>query len=242
MSHLWAILRILAATLPVLFGMSSGGVAQPLDPQPRAQSSEDGPPPGGCNPIGVTASGDIVFPLTCKDFLERYKAADRASSAAETKPATAEPSKAPTAVEADKAATTAEASKAPTAMEADKAPTTAEASKAPTAVEADKAPTTSGANKAPTMADPRKPDEEDAKPAAAQAPADEAAPPAIKQATVAPAHTVNSSVEPATTAAVSKRTRARSGFAGSPGCTRFRTYDAASGTYRDYGGRRRSCP
>ena len=107
MRHLWAILLISAATLPVLLGMSSTGVAQSSDPQPRL--SDDGPPPGGCTPIGVTVSGEVVFPMTCRDFIERHKAADRAASAVETKPATAEASKAPDAVEAGKVPATVEA-------------------------------------------------------------------------------------------------------------------------------------
>jgi hypothetical protein len=233
MRYLWVIPLISAATLPVLLGMSSAGVAQPSDSQPRL--SDDGPPPGGCTPIGITVSGEIVFPLTCKDFIERHKAADRASSAAETKPATAEANKAPDAAEAGKAPATAEAGKAPTAVEASKALTTGEASSAPAAVEA---------GKAPTAPESGKPDEKDAKPAAAKAPADEADPPVAKQAAIAPStdDSVKSSAEPATTAALAKRTRARNRVAGSPGCTRFRTYDAASRTYRDYGGHRRSCP
>ena len=224
MRYLWAILLISAAELPILLGMSSAGVAQPSDLQPRV--SDDGPPPGGCHPIGVTVSGEIVFPMTCKDFIERHKAADRASSAAETKPASGEASKAPTAVEAGKALTTGEA---------DRAPATADVSSAPPAAEA---------SKAPAAPDSGKPNEKDAKPAAAEAPANEAARPVTTQAAVAPAtaDTVKSSAEPATTAALSKRTHARNRVAGSPGCTRFRTYDAASGTYRDYGGHRRSCP
>jgi hypothetical protein len=217
MKHLWAILLILAATPPALLGISGAGVAQQSSLQPRAESSEDGPPPGGCNPIGVTASGEIVFPMTCREFIERHKAADRESSAAETKPATADASKAPAASEANKARATADVSSPPAAV---------------------------GANKAPTATDPGKPDDIDAKPAAAKDPADEAARPVTKQAVVAPApaDTVNSAAEPATTAALPKRTRARNRVAGSPGCTRFRTYDAASGTYRDYGGQRRPCP
>jgi septal ring-binding cell division protein DamX len=202
---LWAIPLILAATLSVLFGMSSAGVAQSSDPQPRA--ADDGPPPGGCTPIGVTASGDIVFPMTCRDFIERHKAADRAATA-----------------EADKALTTGDASRAPVTTNVDSAPA---------AVEADK---TSAA------AEPGKPDENDARPAEAKAPTDEAAQPVTKQAAVAPAEKVNAAAEPATTAAVSKRTRARTNVAGSPGCTRFRTYDAASRSYRDYSGQRRPCP
>ena len=235
MRHVWAVLLISAATLPVSLGMSSVGVAQTSEPQPRF--SDDGPPPGGCNPIGVTVSGEIVFPMTCKDFIERHKAADRAASAAETKPATAEASKAPDAVDAGKALTTGEGNRAPAA---------AGDSSARAAVEGSgKAPMAAEANTAPVAADPGKPDEKDAKAAAAaKAAADEAAPTATRQAAVAPAaaDTVKSSAEPATTAALSKRTRARTRVAGSPGCTRFRTYDAASATYRDFGGHRRPCP
>jgi len=261
MRHLWAILLISAATLPFSLGMSSVGVAQSSEPQPRF--SDDGPPPGGCTPIGVTVSGEIVFPMTGKDFIERHKAKDRASTAAEAETKPPEASKAPDAVEAGKAAATGEADKAPDAAEADKALTTGEASKAADALQADKASATGEANTAPakadvsgapaaaeastapTAADPGKQDEKDPKPAAAaKAAADVAAPPGTRQAAVAPAteDTVKSSAEPATTAAVSKRTRARNRVAGSPGCTRFRTYDAASATYRDFGGHRRSCP
>lgn len=235
MRHLWAILIVSAATVPVLFGMSRAGVAQAPDHPPRAESSQDGPPLGGCNPVGITASGEIVFPMTCKEFIERYKAADRNSTASQTKPADADASKAPDAVEASKAPATVEASKAPDAVETSKAPATADASKAPDVVEAGKEPITAGANnKAPTMA---KSDEKDAKPAEARAAADQATMPATKQAAAVPA-----SIEPDTTAGVSKRTRAGKRLAGSPGCTRFRTYDAASRTYRDFGGQRRSCP
>ena len=241
MRHLWAIPLILAATLSVLFGMSCAGVAQSSDPQPRA--ADDGPPPGGCTPIGVTASGDIVFPMTCRDFIERHKAADRA--------ATAEADKTPTSAAADKAAAaadvtaspaTAEAGKALTTGDASRAPVTTNVDSAPAAVEASKPPVAVEAGKTSAAADPATPDEKDARPAEAKAPADEAAQPVTKQAAVAPADKVNAAAEPATTAAVSKRTRARTNVAGSPGCTRFRTYDAASRSYRDYSGQRRSCP
>jgi hypothetical protein len=232
---LWAIPLILAATLSVLFGMSSAGVAQSSDPQPRA--ADDGPPPGGCTPIGVTASGDIVFPMTCRDFIERHKAADRA--------ATAEADKTPTSAAADKAAAAADVT-APATAEADKALTTGDASRAPVTTNVDSAPAAVEADKTSAAAEPGKPDdkpdEKDARPAEANAPADEAAQPATKQAAVAPANKVNAAAEPATTAAVPKRTRARTNVAGSPGCTRFRTYDAASRSYRDYSGQRRPCP
>jgi len=46
-----------------------------MDPTGDRSSSgaKPEPPPGGCTPIGVTASGEIVFPLLCKDFLERFR-------------------------------------------------------------------------------------------------------------------------------------------------------------------------
>jgi hypothetical protein len=40
--------------------------------QDPASKTEE-PAPGACLPIGVTASGEVVFPLLCKDFLDRTK-------------------------------------------------------------------------------------------------------------------------------------------------------------------------
>jgi hypothetical protein len=59
----------------LLLAVYAGGVrgdetAVKQDPASNAES----PPPGGCLPIGVTASGEVVFPLLCKDFLDRTKA------------------------------------------------------------------------------------------------------------------------------------------------------------------------
>jgi hypothetical protein len=227
MRHLLAILLILAATLSALLGTSREGIAQTSEPLQRTGSSDTGPPPGGCTPIGVTASGEIVFPLTCRDFIERHKAADRASSEADTKPAPTEISKAPLAPEA---------SKAPTIAEARRAPATAEASKPPTDTE----PT-----KRPTAADSSPADDKEAKPAATQALVDPAARPAANQATGAPDAAGNSEAEPPTTAALPKRGKDRNrvaGTTGTPGCTRFRSYDAATASYRDLNGQRRRCP
>ena len=38
-------------------------------------SKTEEPAQGACLPIGVTASGEVVFPLLCKDFLDRTKGA-----------------------------------------------------------------------------------------------------------------------------------------------------------------------
>ena len=228
MRHLLAILLILAATLSVCLGTSREGVAQTSEPLQRTGSSEAGPPPGGCTPIGVTASGEIVFPLTCRDFIERHKAADRASSEADTKPAPTEISKAPTIAEARRAPVNAEASKPSTDTEPTKRPTAADSSPA---------------------------DDKEAKPAATQALVDPAARPAANQAAGAPDATGNSEAEPPTTAALPKRGKGRNqvagttgaagtataGTTGTPGCTRFRSYDAATASYRDFNGQRRPC-
>jgi hypothetical protein len=38
---------------------------------PRADAKGDGVPPGGCMPIGMTAQGDLVFPMQCRDLLQQ---------------------------------------------------------------------------------------------------------------------------------------------------------------------------
>src|SRR5450631_2930018 len=64
-----------------------------VTPDPAAAESsqkQDIPVPGGCMPIGITVSGDVVFPLQCKDFLERQKALKPTPPTTQEKPATAE--------------------------------------------------------------------------------------------------------------------------------------------------------
>jgi hypothetical protein len=179
MRRLCAIHLTVAATLSVLSAMSIAARAQPEDSQQPAKSSDENePPPGGCNPIGLTASGEIVFPMTCRAFIERHKALDRNSSASEVKP---------------------------------------------------------------TAADDDKADAKEAKPAATQASTNEEPKPVGNQVPAGPAEISRSGPEPATTASVPKRSKARNRLAGPPGCTKFRTYDATSGTYRTYDGRRRLC-
>jgi hypothetical protein len=90
-------------------------------------------PPGGCMPIGLTSSGEIVFPIQCKEFIEQHRGKDVEQNpvAAEPKPAAvAEPKPAaleekPAAVE-EKPAVKQSAAVAPVAPEnsqsADKPP------------------------------------------------------------------------------------------------------------------------
>jgi hypothetical protein len=184
MRRLSAIHLTVAATLSVLSAMSIAGLAQPVDSQqpagsqqPVKPSDENDPPPGGCNPIGLTASGEIVFPMTCRDFIERHRASDHNSSATEVKPTTSD----------DKA----------NAKETK--PNTAQAS---------------------TKEEQR----------------------SIANQAEGPRMEISKSVaEPATTASVQKRAKARNRTAGPPGCTKFQTYEASSGTYKAYNGRRRPC-
>lgn len=66
---------------------------------PAEPSVKEDAPPGGCMPIGLTASGEIVFPFQCKEFIEQHRGKDVEQkppvvedkhSAVEQKPAAAE--------------------------------------------------------------------------------------------------------------------------------------------------------
>ena len=70
---------------------------------PAQPSVNDDVPPGGCMPIGMTTAGEIVFPIQCKEFIERHRgAAVEEKPAAEQKPAAIEAK--PAAAEAKPAA------------------------------------------------------------------------------------------------------------------------------------------
>src|SRR6267142_3718394 len=77
--------------LPLLLAVMSGaalaqttGTVNP-NPAPAEPSVNEDVPPGGCMPIGLTVSGEIVFPIQCKEFIERQRGA-----AVEQKPAAVE--------------------------------------------------------------------------------------------------------------------------------------------------------
>jgi hypothetical protein len=80
MKHLWVLL--LTVTSGAAFAQTTGAV----NPSPAAADSSmnEDVPPGGCMPIGLTASGEIVFPIQCKEFIERQR-----GQAVEQKPAAA---------------------------------------------------------------------------------------------------------------------------------------------------------
>jgi hypothetical protein len=124
MRHLFvlptALARCLAALCCVLSMVMSGaalaqttGTANPSS-DPAQPSVKEDVPPGGCMPIGLTASGEIVFPIQCKEFIERErgKAVEQKPAAAEEK-ATAAPSESVATVEQKPAAAEEKAAAAP---------------------------------------------------------------------------------------------------------------------------------
>jgi BA14K-like protein len=224
--------------LAVTGGVALAQTSSPAEPGTApAESSvkDDQPPPGACKPIGLTVSGEVVFPLECRDFIERHKAMSPPMTTPpvppESRPAAAEanPEAKPVAPEAKPA--TVEVKPA-TAEENPTGSTEKPAAvqEKPT-VEAKPPPA-----EAPTAAE-TKPAAADTKPA----PTEET--PAGKQSTEATADEGKPAVKSEDSAPSRKRAenKPRERSAGPPGCTRFRSYNAASGTYRDFDGRTRSC-
>jgi BA14K-like protein len=72
--------RLLTATITIVsaaaFAQAVSMAQQNSVPTPAAEDV----PPGGCMPIGLTASGEIVFPIQCKELIERHRAAVGQSS------------------------------------------------------------------------------------------------------------------------------------------------------------------
>jgi len=81
----------LALLLSVMTVMSSAALAQTtgtINPSPAPEEPsvlKEDVPPGGCMPIGLTASGEIVFPIQCRELIERQR-----GKAVEQKPAAVE--------------------------------------------------------------------------------------------------------------------------------------------------------
>ena len=177
------IARVGAPCLVLLGVMSSAALPQTALPQttlpqttlsqtmgpanPGAAPTEPSASGGNCAPIGLTVSGEIVFPFQCREFIERQKAANRTTATGEKQKPTPADQK-PAAVEEKTAAKQPES-----AVPEDSKP----------------APETVG-----TVALPRRAERE-----------------------------------------------ARERSVGPPGCTHFRSYDPASGTYRAFDRQRRPC-
>jgi hypothetical protein len=177
----------------VLSVISAAALAQTpgapdANPAPAQLTASEDNSSGGCIPIGLTASGESVFPIQCKAFLERQREA-----AAEQKPTVAEQQSA--AVEEKPAA----------------------------------------AEQKPTVAEE--------KPAAQQPVAAQEAK-RSEQAALGEAKPISKAAEtiPLPPRRDPKQRVAGSRAAGSNGCTRFRSYNPASGTYKSFDGQMRPCP
>jgi hypothetical protein len=85
--------RLLAILLTAMSGAALAQTTGTVNPSPAPvePSVKGDVPPGGCMPIGLTASEEIVFPIQCKEFLERErgKAVEQKPAALEEKPAQA---------------------------------------------------------------------------------------------------------------------------------------------------------
>ncbi len=179
------IARVGAPCLVLLGVMSSVALPQTALPQttgpanPGAAPTESSAPGGNCAPIGLTVSGEVVFPFQCREFIERQKAAKRTTDTGEKQKPT--PPMKPVTAERPAAA--------------EEKPAVAE----------EKA-----AAKQPESAAP-----EDSKPA-----------PETVGTVPLPRHAER---------------QARERGIGPPGCTHFRSYDQASGTYRAFDRQRRPC-
>ncbi|MBV8920168.1 MAG: BA14K family protein [Bradyrhizobium sp.] len=188
---------------------------------PGESAAKDEPPPGGCMPIGVTASGEIVFPFLCKGFIEQHKAANE-------KPAATDDSRKPAAADAHpKTAEEKSADKKSAAKQPDDV----------TAKSAEPAPEAApqGSSQTPAAAEEQRPNG-DGKPESAE---DKSSAAKSPEATASIARSGPEAPEPALPER--GRRKPRESREGPPGCRHFRSYDASSGTYTDYSGRRRAC-
>jgi hypothetical protein len=173
--------RVVARCCVLLTVMGGAALAQTTgtvnpNPAPAESAVQQDVPPGGCMPIGLTASGEIVFPIQCKEFIdrERGKAVGQTTPPAAGKPAAAD--------------------EKPAAE-----PKPAVVQEKPAAGESEAA------------APPQDPTPETGKPAEAAA----------------------------MSTGADRELRRRASR--SDGCSHYRSYDATSGTYRGFDGRRRPC-
>jgi len=210
----------------LISGAALAQTSNPANPSgvPAESAAKEGemPPPGACKPIGLTVSGEVVFPLECKEFIDRMRAMDPKPAAAEAKPAA--PETKPVAAEAKPAAP---AEKPAVAEERPAA-----APEKPAVVE-DKPPV---AKDKPAVA-------EDKPPAAEEKPTTADAKASVKPSDDVVPDNGPTGTTPADLAPASKRAdrKQREHTAGAPGCMHFRSYNAASGTYRSFDGQIRPC-
>ena len=210
---------LLAVSSGVALAQTTGAVnSNPASAEPAVKQEQSS---GDCMPIGLTVSGEIVFPFQCKEFIERQRAAKQNPAVVQgEKPDAAENPKPAAAEQKPDAAEDNTAAKQPAVAEK---PVIDEVK--------------------PAVAE-EKPAPAETKPVAAE---EKAAAAEEKAATKQPGRPALENSKPATgpVAAAPLQKRAenelRKPTVGPPGCMHFRSYDPASGSYRSFEGRRVSC-
>jgi hypothetical protein len=210
-------------------GLSSSGLAQTSETVKGADQADpsvkEEPPPGGCMPIGVTASGEIVFPFLCKGFIEGHKAANQQPAAADEskqRPVAAEEPR-PTSTEQHE-----DTNQKPVATE--------ESVQKPVAAE--EQPPTSDAITGSTEKSSAKKSEDRKSEDKSSSKQPEGVPPQTSRSAPEPVETDR---PPRAEHRRREGRRSHEGRSGPPGCTYFQTYNPRSETYTDYSGRRRAC-
>jgi hypothetical protein len=64
-----AVLCFLLMKASATFAQTTGTV----NSAPAEPAAKEDVPPGSCMPIGLTASGEMVFPIQCKEFIDRAR-------------------------------------------------------------------------------------------------------------------------------------------------------------------------
>jgi hypothetical protein len=239
----------------VAVAQTTTGSVNPNPPAPQSAAKDD-VPPGGCMPMGVTASGEIVFPLECKGFLEQHRDKDpkQEPGAAETKPpadldppVAAKPpaDQAPAVMQPPVAVPQKSAAREEAPIEQQPEPTTEKPPEALPAKQVEAPPLKEPAAKEPEKTTAAKESEmpsvkEPDAPAAKEPDA-----PAPKQAAAAAPEETRPIDRDRTSKSSSLSKHAedvpRQRSSRSSDCTNYRTYNSSSGTYRDYSGRVRAC-
>ena len=222
--------RICALGFVVVMLTGAAAFAQSADPatpapaQPSAQNEA-----GGCEPIGLTASGEIVFPFRCKDMVERQRAA--VTKPPEPTPAIA--AAAPAAQEKPQAQPVAAAAKTTAvhpAHAANAKPVAVRPAGAGTEV-AKPAVQPVGAAHSPKNSE--KSVEKTAEAKNAEAKTSEAKTADVKTAEAKPVETTKSIQQVAG--------KPHEHGVGPRGCTQFQSYDATSASYLGFDGQRHPC-
>jgi hypothetical protein len=69
----WPMICLLVLSLTAAAGTAFAQTLGSVESTSKQPPDKDGVPPGGCMPIGLTASGEIVFPFACRALIERQR-------------------------------------------------------------------------------------------------------------------------------------------------------------------------